>query len=71
LAAGACFAQDSPKAENGGGGQIALYFKPWLALAADLQSYGSFAQCPNTGSEFTGHNSQSQFRFQTGVQFRF
>jgi hypothetical protein len=38
---------------NGGGAQASLYFKPWLALAADLQGYGSFTQCPKSSSVFT------------------
>ena len=37
---------------NGGGGQVALYVRPWLALAADLQGYGSFTQCPKSSSVF-------------------
>jgi opacity protein-like surface antigen len=94
LACGACFAQDSPKAEltgdysyfrlnpglpsvwnsqnlNGGGGQVALYFKPWLALAADLQGYGSFTQCPKTSSQFTGCASGNLFTYTFGPQIKY
>jgi hypothetical protein len=39
---------------NGGGGQVALYVRPWLALAADLQGYGSFTQRPKSSSVFIG-----------------
>ena len=56
---------------NGGGGQGALYFKPWLALAADLQGYGSFTQCPKKGSEFTGCAQGSLFTYTFGPQGRY
>ena len=56
---------------NGGGGQIALYFKPWLALAADLQGYGSFTQCPKSSSEFTGCAQGNLFTYTFGPQIKY
>jgi hypothetical protein len=44
---------------NGGGAQAAFYLKSWLALAADLQGYGSFTQCPKKSSEFIGCASRA------------
>ena len=46
---------------NGGGGQVVLYLKPWLAVAADLRGYGSFTQCPKSSSVFTGCASGNLF----------
>ena len=56
---------------NGGGGQGALYFKPWLALAADLQGYGSFTQCPKRSSEFIGCASGNLFTYTFGPQIKY
>jgi opacity protein-like surface antigen len=56
---------------NGGGGQIALYFKPWLALAADLQGYGSFTQCPKSSSEFTACAQGNLFTYTFGPQIKY
>jgi opacity protein-like surface antigen len=56
---------------NGGGGQVALYFKPWLALAADLQGYGSFTQCPKTSSQFTGCASGNLLTYTFGPQIKY
>ena len=56
---------------NGGGGQLALYVKPWLALAADLQGYGSFTQCPKSSSEFSGCASGNLFTYTFGPQIKY
>ena len=56
---------------NGGGGQFALYVKPWLALAADLQGYGSFTQCPKSSSEFSGCASGNLFTYTFGPQIKY
>jgi opacity protein-like surface antigen len=56
---------------NGGGGQVALYFKPWLAVAADLQGYASFTQCPKSSSEFTACASGNLFTYTFGPQIKY
>jgi opacity protein-like surface antigen len=56
---------------NGGGAQAAFYFKSWLALAADLQGYGSFTQCPKSSSEFIGCASGNLFTYTFGPQIKY
>ena len=56
---------------NGGGGQVALYLKPWLAVAADLQGYASFTQCPKSSSEFSGCASGNLFTYTFGPQIKY
>ena len=54
---------------NGGGAQAALYFKPWLALAADLQ--GCFTQRPKSSSVFTGCAQGNLFTYTFGPQIKY
>jgi len=56
---------------NGGGAQAAFYVKSWLALAADLQGYGSFTQCPKSSSEFSGCASGNLFTYTFGPQVKY
>ena len=56
---------------NGSGAQVALYFKPWLAIAADLQGYGSFTQCPKSSSEFSGCAQGNLFTYTSGPQAKY
>jgi hypothetical protein len=55
---------------NGGGGQVALYVRPWLALAADMQGYGSFTQCRNS-SVFIGCAQGNLFTYMFGPQIKY
>lgn len=55
---------------NGGGGQVSYYFTPNIALAADLQGYGSYTQCTKPTAPINGCASGNLFTYMFGPQVK-
>jgi opacity protein-like surface antigen len=56
---------------NGGGAQAACTSSRGLHLAADLQGYGSFTQCPKSSSVFTCCAQGNLFTYTFGPQIKY
>ena len=56
---------------NGGGGQVTFHLSNWLAIAGDLQGYGSYTQCTKPGAPISGCASGNLFTYMFGPQVKY